>query len=237
MKKQLLLGSIIVFIGAGLFGMLEVHNGNMVLGGWSKFLGTLQFTLVLLLLGPRLEGKHKSAITLLGISLALCSLGEWFMSLSADAFIPGLACFFVSYALIAGNLVYHAPRGGRRKVFPLLVLTSAASVGFFIFLGLGIKDQVMATIVGLYLLLQCVLAASGFVFAWQHRNNRTLLALMGCILIFFSDVVIGINVFGPGVPNDQFWIIPPYYLGLALITLGIMAMNKPATETEVAAAA
>lgn len=228
MKKHLLPISIAIFIAAGLFGMIQVQVGNLQIGGWSKFLGTLQFTIILLILGPGLDKPRRSATTLLGVSLALCTLGEWFMSLSANTFIQGLACYFFSYALIAINLVYHAPQGGRRKIFPLIVITSAASVGFFIFLGLGIKDQAMATIVGLYLLLQCVLAAAGFVFAWQHRSNRTLLAFPGCILIFFSDVVIGLHVFGPGVPNDQYWIIPPYYFGLSLIAMGVFSMKKQA---------
>ncbi len=226
MKKHLMLGSIGIFITAGLLGMFQVQYGDFALGGWFKFLGTLQFALCLLIIGPSLDRPRKFSTTVLGIALALCTLGEWFMSLVKDAFIPGLACFFVAYGLIAWNLVYHAPQGGRRSIFSIIVATGMATVGFFVFVALDIKDPIMASIVGLYLLLQCVLAGAGFVFAWQHKNTRTLLAFPGCILIFFSDVVIGLHVFGPGVANDQFWIIPPYYFGLALIALGILSMKS-----------
>ena len=188
---------------------------------WHPFPGSIALkglavsTLALAAFGSRLETRNK---ILLGLALALSSLGDVLLDLNPSLFAPGLASFLMAH-LCYINLFF----GQRRKGDAMGLIRALAAlglavfaVGFTIWLAPVLND--MALPVMLY-----IGALSGMVFtALAWRAKRSDWVVYGAFLFLISDAVLAQARFRGPVPLRDWIVWGTYYAAQYLIASGVL---------------
>ena len=190
----------------------------------------LALILVALTLTPALPEQRSWFVVALGFGL----VGDIFLMLPQDRFIPGLAAFMVGHlAYVAG----FATAGGRACAVlptactilsPSLVRGLSVAAVTVLVLGLGLPLMVrilrgaarihqpgLVAGVATYTLVISLMLASA-------TMSGNLLAAAGAMLFFASDGLIGWSRFAEPVPGGRVAIIVTYHLGQALLVLSLL---------------
>ena len=174
-------------------------------------------TLVLLIAAALVAGVHWAVVAALCLSL----LGDIFLMLPADRFIPGLAAFLlahvfyvVGYLETDGSLIV-------RAVVLLAVVAISSAIGSRIRAGIRAKGldrfekPVVAYVFVISAMVWCVVTAS-IVLPVPQRY----FAAIGAVLFYTSDALIGWTRFVRAIAHGRVAIMVTYHLGQIGLLLG-----------------
>lgn len=149
------------------------------------------------------------------VALVFSLIGDVFLMLPGNYFIPGLASFLVAH------LFYIALFRQGQAWFPskkalASVLAVGASMYAVIWGGLG--DPILKGAVAAYVCVIALMAAQaiGRATASPRDGGASWVALGACIFMV-SDSLIAINKFVTPVPLSSLWILATYYVAQMLI--------------------
>ncbi len=182
--------------------------------------------MVALLLWLWQAGAFTTYLTWFGIGLAFSLLGDIFLMLPRERFIPGLVSFLIAHlAYVVGFNASLPPLNIPSLILALLVGVTAAQIYRGVSAGLAasgnqrLKLPVLAYSGVISLML---LAALLTLLRSDWNTGAALLASAGAFLFFLSDTFLAWNKFVKPLPLGKLRVIVSYHLGQFLIVLGAM---------------
>lgn len=163
-----------------------------------------------LLIHPVIEGRRIAFVVALVFSL----LGDVFLMLPRDAFIPGLASFFAAHvAYIAGFRI------GPSHVVSLIagivaVLFFALTIGGRVISNVRTKEPSLALPVTAYIAIICVMVVCAIA-------TRSVLAAVGAVVFMMSDTLIAWNRFVRPLAWAPVAIMVTYHLAQAALVASL----------------
>lgn len=197
---------------AAVLDWVAVARGSAVLEYVSKPAATAAFLAVT----ATLDVSHDAPWGWRLAALALCILGDVFLMLPRDAFVPGLASFAVAQVLFAISFVT-GETSGLRLLVGLVVVGTAAVVlaGRFV---AGIRQSGHAELVGPVIAYMAVISAMTV----GAVGSGSLLAVLGAAVFMVSDSLIAESRFVKPQPWHPVGIMVTYHLALAGLVLGLL---------------
>jgi len=162
-----------------------------------------------------LHPASSSQRILFSIALGLGLLSDVFLMLPRDLFLPGLAAALVEHIFFIA--------GFRVREFDLVWFAGAALVAVLSVIAflppiLRALNRSHASLV-----LPVIAYVAIFVFMVASAGGtRSLVALAGALLFFYSDAILAWNRFVKPIPNGRIVNIIPYHLGQALLVLSLL---------------
>ncbi len=151
---------------------------------------------------------------LLMAALATSLVGDVFLMLPGNYFIPGLAAFLV------GHLFYTKLFRQGLSWFPSR-LAVAATLGFgaamVAWLWAGLSGPVLKVAVAAYVSVIALMAAQAIGRATVQRDAASTAVAIGACVFMLSDSLIAINRFVQPLPLASLWVLSTYYLAQILI--------------------
>ena len=178
------------------------------------------FTMVLLLLlawQTGLESVYHQAIF---IGLGLSVIGDIFLMLPKDRFIPGLISFLLAH--LAYSLAFWSQLNGD-MVWWLPAMLVGGGVIVFLLLLPSLGKMIVPVAVYIAVIVQMTWAAGEF---WLTVGSTAgLLAFIGALVFIVSDTVLAVDRFrGPFKPSTAI-IMPSYYLAQSLFVATLLVQG------------
>ncbi|HPR64389.1 MAG TPA: lysoplasmalogenase [Thermoanaerobaculia bacterium] len=193
-----------------------IHILSASSGPEAVFYVTKPLTILLILaiaLGGRKTGISGYRLWI-GLGLCLSLLGDIFLMLPQDLFLPGLVAFLLAHiAYIA------AFRSGRRFKVKLLSLLPFLlfSTAVFLYLSPVLKEMKLPVLVYV-----AVITTMGWQALDRYLESKTgpaLYALLGAILFSLSDTILALDRFHGSLKLATLLIMSTYYLAQWLLAL------------------
>jgi len=151
---------------------------------------------------------------LLMAALAASLVGDVFLMLPGNYFIPGLAAFLV------GHLFYIKLLRQGQSWFPsrLAVLaTLGYGVAIYAWLWSGLHGAVLTVAVAAYVSVIALMTAQAIGRATTQRDAASTAVALGACVFMLSDSLIAIDRFVQALPQARLWVLSSYYLAQILI--------------------
>lgn len=152
--------------------------------------------------------------TLLMAALAASLVGDVFLMLPGNYFIPGLAAFLV------GHLFYTTLFRQSLAWFPsrlAVVATLGYGVAIYAWLWPGLKGPVLTVAVAAYVSVIALMTAQAIGRATVQGNAAAMAVAVGACVFMLSDSLIAIDRFVQALPQARLWVLSSYYLAQILI--------------------
>lgn len=150
----------------------------------------------------------------LSIALVFCALGDVFLMLPRDAFVPGLASFAVAQVLLVISFAVQDPTT-LRLVIALVIVVSVVFILSRRFIGAlgrsGHRSLVPAIIIYMTVISSMAIAAI---------SGGTAIGIIGAVLFLISDSLIAEERFVVSRRWQPLTIIVTYHVALAGLVLG-----------------
>lgn len=208
----------------GAAGVLAVADWVVVARGTRRVEYVLKPLTLLLLLAaaPLVAGTgvgHQLRWTL--VALACSLLGDVFLMLPSNRFVQGLGSFLLAH--LAYVVAFHPAAPDWARLLPALAAVGAVSALVFGRVRAGLKAKGLDKLVGPVLVYGAVISmmvASAIEFAWRGPGALPAgAAVVGALLFFASDGMIGWSRFVAGFPGARVAIMVTYHLGQAGLVL------------------
>jgi uncharacterized membrane protein YhhN len=186
---------------------------------WQVYLFKPLTTTLLLLLAALSHSAHGPRYQL-GVSLGLaCSLlGDIFLMLPKDRFVPGLASFLLAHLAYVAAFASGVPLGtAPALVLPLLA--AATALLWLLWPGLGRLRQPVL----LYTATILVMVWLAWGRTWALAGLSSMLAAAGATLFMASDALLAVNRFRRPFGSAQALIMTTYVTAQTLISLSVGA--------------
>ena len=175
---------------------------------------TMVFAIVFAVVRATSKGATARFNALLIAALVFSLVGDVFLMLPGNYFIPGLASFLVAH------LFYIALFCQGQKLFPskraLLAVLTVGGVMYAIVLG-GLGDPVLKIAVAAYVSVIALMAAQAIGRATVKGDGAARWVAVGACIFMVSDSLIAINKFVTPVALSSLWILGTYYAAQLLI--------------------
>lgn len=186
------------------------------LGGpwlWLHYIGKPLATILILWLAlsaqPALDARYRHAV-LVGLVLSL--IGDVFLMLPGDWFVPGLVAFLLAH--VCYIVAFVAGSSGKARAMAFLVVAAVAAgnlVGLLPRVDAALKVPVLA-----YVAVLATMAAFALARAWTPAIAQVLprsarLAAIGAVLFMVSDSLLAWDRFVGGVPAPALLVLGTYY--------------------------
>ena len=175
---------------------------------------TMVFAIVFAVVRATSKGATARFNALLISALVFSLVGDVFLMLPGNYFIPGLASFLVAH------LFYIALFCQGQKLFPskraLLAVLTVGGVMYAIVLG-GLGDPVLKIAVAAYVSVIALMAAQAIGRATVKGDGAARWVAVGACIFMVSDSLIAINKFVTPVALSSLWILGTYYAAQLLI--------------------
>ncbi|MES2950341.1 MAG: lysoplasmalogenase family protein [Pseudomonadota bacterium] len=151
---------------------------------------------------------------LLMVALVFSLIGDVFLMLPGNYFIPGLASFLVAH------LFYIALFRQGQRWFPnkrALVCVLAVGAGMYAIVWGGLGDPVLKIAVAAYVSVIALMAAQAIGRATVQGDAASRWVALGACVFMVSDSLIAINKFVTPVGLSSLWILATYYCAQLLI--------------------
>ena len=149
------------------------------------------------------------------IALVFSLAGDIFLMLPADLFVQGLGSFLIAHVLYVIALVALGVGVGGFIVGLVVVAIGALFIGRRVIAGAAATDRALAVPVTAYMVVISFMVmtacATGLVFA-----------VIGALLFFTSDAVLGWTRFVKDFPNSHVIVMVTYHLGQAGLVLALI---------------
>lgn len=176
--------------------------------------------------------KPLTMVALIGVAIALepvsgtarlfmvaglvCSLaGDVFLMLDEKYFLGGLVSFLLGHVMYVIGLLQLDIEGPSMLVGVVLVLAAAAFVGSRVVRGAGEVDRRLPVPVAVYMSVISLMVVSAF-------GTLIPFAIVGALLFFASDGVLGWNRFVHPIPHGRLIIMTTYHLGQVGLVLALL---------------
>lgn len=172
--------------------------------------------LLFLLAAAALDPVDGPARTWLLVALGLCILGDTFLMLPRDAFVPGLASFAVAQVLLVISFSVREVSSERLTLGVVVVIASSGILArrFISALRHGGHSSLIAPIVVYMMVISAMVATS--------IAAGSAISIVGAILFMASDSLIAEERFVRHRRWQPFTIIVTYHLALAGLVLGLV---------------
>ncbi len=180
---------------------------------WLHYIGKPLTTLLILWLAfsaqPAVDARYRRAV-LAGLVLSL--IGDVFLMLPGDHFVPGLVAFLLAHVCY---IVAFAPgSSGKARAMGFVVVAVVAGgnlAGLLPRVDAALKIPVLA-----YVVVLATMAAFALARAWTPAVARALLrsarlAAIGAVLFLVSDSLLAWDRFAGGVPAPALLVLGTYY--------------------------
>jgi uncharacterized membrane protein YhhN len=158
---------------------------------------------------------HDSTVrTWFVVALAFSLVGDVFLMLPGDRFVPGLASFLLAHVAYAVGMVVDGVAAGPVVVGLVLVGAALAVIGTGLLRGLRATEPALAGPVVAYM---TVISAMVVCAVGTGRG----LTIAGAALFYASDSLIGWGRFVRARPWGPLAVIVTYHLGQVLLTLSL----------------
>ena len=151
------------------------------------------------------------------VAAVLASLvGDVFLMLPGNFFMPGLASFLVAH------VCYTALFRAGQTWFPsrlALVGTLVTGSAVFVFVSGALADPVLKTAVAAYVVVIAAMAAQAIGRATILRDGPAVAVAIGACVFMVSDALIAMNRFVEPIPLAGLWVLSTYYAAQLLIVL------------------
>jgi alkenylglycerophosphocholine/alkenylglycerophosphoethanolamine hydrolase len=146
----------------------------------------------------------------------VCSLaGDVFLMLDEKLFIGGLVSFLVGHVMyIIGLLRFDDITPPLLLVGVVLVLVAAAVIGSRVVRGAGATDERLTGPVAIYMSVISLMVVMAF-------GTAVPIAIVGAVLFYASDGILGWNKFVEPVPHGRVAIMTTYHLGQIGLVLAL----------------
>ncbi len=180
---------------------------------WLHYIGKPLTTLLILWLAlsaqPAVDARYRRAV-LAGLVLSL--IGDVFLMLPGDRFVPGLAAFLLAHVCY---IVAFAPGSGAKARAVAFVVVAAVAGGNLAVL-LPRVDEALRIPVLAYVAVLATMAGFALARIWTPAVAQALprsarLAAIGAILFLVSDSLLAWDRFAGGVPARALLVLGTYY--------------------------
>ncbi len=156
---------------------------------------------------------------LLLFGLLFSLLGDIFLMLPNDRFVPGLASFLVAHLLyiVAFIFLLDVP-----EVSPVSLLAVLYAIAFLFVLWPKLGEMRIPVL--LYALVIMLMLAAAIEVQVQLLSTASLLLLLGAISFVYSDSLIATKRFFGAKPWHEPTLLATYYLAQGLITTGVLGL-------------
>lgn len=173
-------------------------------------------TLALLVVAASLDVSRDASWWWLLASLVACALGDVWLMLPRDAFVPGLASFAVAQAMFAVSFTVGGIEASRLVlgllvVVPVAVLLARRFVAALHHLG---RRELVVPVVG-YIVVISTMAVAAI-------GGATAVAIAGAVMFMVSDSLIAESRFVNTRPWHPVGIMVTYHLALTGLVLGML---------------
>jgi sterol desaturase/sphingolipid hydroxylase (fatty acid hydroxylase superfamily)/uncharacterized membrane protein YhhN len=151
---------------------------------------------------------------LLMAALAASLVGDVFLMLPGNYFIPGLAAFLV------GHLFYIKLFRQGQSWFPsrlAVVATLGYGAAIYAWLWSGLHGPVLTVAVAAYVSVIALMTAQAIGRATAQRDAASTAVALGACVFMLSDSLIAIDRFVQALPQARLWVLSSYYLAQILI--------------------
>lgn len=164
-----------------------------------------------------LRGRHQTSLVYQYLIVAglLCSLvGDIFLMLPADRFVPGLLSFLIAHLFYIAAFTID----GVHTLWPWLPFFLYGSVMLWVLLPYLGRLKIPVTIYMLVILIMAGQALSRYLKVGRAGN---MLTLMGALLFVASDSMLALNRFKRHFHSAEFLILSTYFTAQWLIALSV----------------
>jgi uncharacterized membrane protein YhhN len=149
-------------------------------------------------------------------ALALSLLGDVFLMLPGDRFVPGLASFLLAHVAYVVGMHVAGVEAGPLLLGAAVVAVAMAVIGTRVVRAVRAgPDPALVGPVVAYMLVISAMVASAV-------GTRSALLVVGATLFYASDALIAWNRFVAPVPRAQLAIMTTYHLGQAGLVLALI---------------
>ena len=151
------------------------------------------------------------------VAALVCSLaGDVFLMLNEKLFIGGLIAFLLAHVMYILGLLQFDITPPLLMVGTVLVLVVAAVVGSRIVRGGQSTDARLGVPVAIYMAVISFMVVSAF-------GTAVPLAIVGAVLFYISDAVLGWNRFVDKLPHGRLIVMTTYHLGQVGLVLALVS--------------
>lgn len=176
----------------------------------SKPLATLLLLWMVLGAAPVVASGYQR---LIAVGLVLSAVGDTFLMLRGDWFVPGLVSFLLAHIAYATAFARGASTGATA-----VALLAYASVSALVLVGLlpSVPTALQPPVVA-YVAVIAVMAALAAARGWRLRNtpvqtaHPARIAALGGALFILSDTLLAWNRFVTDIPVAIVWVLASYY--------------------------
>ena len=214
-------------VGIGSSALLAIVSfyveGAQILHWISKPLTTLLILMMTLRRG--VAGTYRRWIV---IGLLWSTLGDVFLMLPGDRFVPGLSSFLLAHLAYLAAFCTRSPWAARSGPYLVYALIS----GSVIVLLWSHIPSALKLPVAAYVLALSAMAAQAAVCWRVHRERATICAAAGGALFLFSDSVIAINRFAWPFESSKAVVLVSYWAAQWLIASSVPPVSRASAGTE-----
>lgn len=162
-----------------------------------------------------LDPSSDAARGALVVGLVLSLVGDVFLMLPNDMFVPGLSAFLAAHIAYVVALWMLGVSAGGLLVGLALVVIAGLIVGRRIVTGAGRADHALVAPVAAYMVVISLMVVSAF-------GTGLFFAVVGALLFYASDAVIGWTRFVADHRHGRLLVMATYHLGQAGLVLALI---------------
>jgi uncharacterized membrane protein YhhN len=176
----------------------------------------LTMLLAIWMVARRAQPAHKNSRfqAWLAVALTASLVGDVFLMLPGNFFIPGLAAFLVAHLcylrLLRQGVSFLPSR-------PALLITLGFGLAMLAGLWSSLGDPVLQGAVSAYVLVIALMAAQALGRAKVLGDRAAQLTALGACVFLLSDALLAVNRFVQPLPLASFWVLGSYYVAQLLI--------------------
>jgi uncharacterized membrane protein YhhN len=176
----------------------------------------LTMLLAIWMVARRAQPAHKNSRfqAWLAVALTASLVGDVFLMLPGNFFIPGLAAFLVAHLcylrLLRQGVSFLPSR-------PALLITLGFGLAMLAGLWSSLGDPALQGAVSAYVLVIAMMAAQALGRAKVLGDRAAQLTALGACVFLLSDALLAVNRFVQPLPLASFWVLGSYYVAQLLI--------------------
>jgi uncharacterized membrane protein YhhN len=219
----------LIFMILGAVSAVLVLAHRSLFQGWQRIPNTALTTLCFLIAAASAKigvpPRYKWSIV---VGMAFSALGDLFLMLPKDRFVPGVASFLVAHICYLWALTSDTPLASRRLPF---LIAGGVGVILLAFIWAEVTPSLRVPVVT-YTLALLGMAAQANARALSLRNRAATFAAIGAILFVASDAGLAINRFGHPFPWRHLIVLGTYFAAQAGIALSVVLHSGRSAKTE-----
>ncbi len=147
-------------------------------------------------------------------ALVLCLMGDVFLMLPQDLFVPGLASFLIGHVLFVVGFLRHDPQ--HNPIATILLAVVAVPVVLRPILGAVRREHpdLLVPVLVYAVVIAAMLATSSV--------TGSLVAIAGALVFVTSDTILANNRFVKPLPHGHLATMVTYHAALALLVLSLL---------------